>query len=100
MPASASATVLLVLLQALVPILVVDLAEIGVRQRLVGISDLDELVVGGVVVGVFVRVILFGEGAIGALDFALRGGFVEAEEGVIVLCGGDEGAKEEDEEDG
>ena len=40
-------TPLLMLLQAFVPVLIVDLAGAGVRERFVGLGDLDEFGMGG-----------------------------------------------------
>lgn len=50
------AAALLLLLQALVAVLVVDLARVSVDQGLVGFGDLDESLVGGVIVTAQTRV--------------------------------------------
>lgn len=82
-------------------ILIVDLARVGVREGFVGFGDLDKFGERGAVFGVFVWVVFLGEGAVGAFDFAVGGGFGEAEEVVVVLCGQGEGYEGcEEEEDG
>jgi len=56
---TASASALFVALDAFVAVLVVDATELRVAEGFVGFGDLDEFVLGGAVVGVLVRVVLF-----------------------------------------
>lgn len=74
--ASAARAALLVLFYAFVAVLVVDSAEFGVDQRFVSIGDVDEFLLGVGIVGVFVWVVLFAEGAVGFFDLAVVGVFV------------------------
>lgn len=59
---------LLMFLQSVNPVAVVDLARLGVRERLVGFRHGAELVGSVGLVGVLVGVPFLGEGAVGALD--------------------------------
>jgi hypothetical protein len=56
---SAASASLLMLLQTLMAVLVVDAAGFGRGEGVVGFCYLDEFVMGGLVAGVFVRVVLF-----------------------------------------
>ena len=74
--------------QAHVAEFVVVLALVGVAEDLVGGRDVLELVLGGLVARVLVRVMLLGELAKGSLDLGSIGGLRDAECGVEVLHGG------------
>ena len=71
--------------EAVMAVLVVDLARGGVGESFVCFGDFEEtlLVAGG-----FVGVVLFGEGAVGAFEVAFGAGFVEAE-GFVEVVGGE-----------
>lgn len=53
---AAAAALLLVLLQAVVAVLVVDLARLGVAEGLVGFGYLDKLVLGGFIAAAWLLV--------------------------------------------
>ena len=83
-------------LNPLVSVLVVYLTRFAFDQNIVCPGDLDELLVCAVVAGVLVRVVLFGEGAVGFFDLAVRGVFVDLEELVEVFgAEGEEGEEAE-----
>ena len=68
------------LLYSFVPVLAVDTTELGVDEDIVGFGDFDEFLVRGLVVGIFVWVVFFREGAVGFFDLAVVCVFFEAEE--------------------
>lgn len=70
----------LVLFHSVMAILIVYLARLRVDKGVVGFSDLDELLVGGVIVWVLVWVVLLRKSTISFLDLAIVGVFVESEE--------------------
>jgi hypothetical protein len=69
---------LLVLLEALVAVLVVDLARLGRREGFVGFGYLDEFGLGCVVAWVLVWVVFLGELSVGGFDLFFRGGFLDS----------------------
>lgn len=71
---------LLALLHPLVPILIIHATDLGVDEDIVGFGDIDEFLVRGLVAGVLVRVVLFGQRSVGLFDLPVVGVFVEAEE--------------------
>jgi len=83
--AGAAAAILLVLLEAVVAVLVVDLAGFFVGEGVVGVGDGDELLLCGFVAGVLVGVVLFAEGAVGFFDVTFAGFAVDAEELVVLV---------------
>jgi hypothetical protein len=74
------AAALLVLLDAFVAVLVVDAAQLGVGEGLVGFRDGDELVLGRGVAGVLVRVELPGELLVGGFYLLFGCVFVDSED--------------------
>lgn len=75
-----SSAALLVSLDTLVAVLVVDLADLGVDERFVGVCYLDEFLLGGLVAWVLVWVVLFAEGSVGLFDLTVRGISIQSEE--------------------
>ncbi len=75
-------------LKGLVSVAIVRRALFGIHEDIVGLADLLKLILGGRVAGVFVRVKLDRELAVGALDLVARGGAGDFEYFVIVALGG------------
>ena len=89
---SASTAALLVLRHALVAVLIINPSQFIIGEDFVGLGDFDEALVRGFVVGVFVRVVLFGEFAVGFFELAGVGVFGDGEQFVIIFGGeGQEG---------
>lgn len=68
---STVATAGLVLREAFGTVLVVDTAGVGVGKSFVGFGDFNELLVGGRVVGVLVRVEFLGEFSVGTFNVSV-----------------------------
>lgn len=68
------------LLDSFVPVLVVDPAQLRVRERFVGVCDLDEFLGYGLIAWILVRVVFFRQAPVGALDVAVGGVAVDVEE--------------------
>ena len=67
--------------------LVVGRAFFRIAQHLVGLADLLEFFLGGLVVGIFVGMILDGQFAVGLFDLIRRGAFLDAEQFVVIGLG-------------
>jgi hypothetical protein len=65
---SSSGSSLFVLFHAFRAVAVVDASQVLVGQHLVGFGDFDEFLRGRVVVGVLVRMVLFGEATVGLFE--------------------------------
>lgn len=92
---------LFMLFNALRAMGVINPAEFFIRESFVGLGDFDEFFGGGFIVGVFVRVVFFGQAAVGLFEVAFGRGFVDAEEGVVVFGGeGEEGEEADECQDG
>jgi hypothetical protein len=77
---ASSAAPLFVLLEALVPVLVVDAARFGVAEGFIGFCHRDEFIVCGFIVGIFVWMVLLAEAAVCLFDFAIGGFTIKAQE--------------------
>ena len=55
-----------------------------VGEHLIGLVDLLELGLGGLVVGVHVRVVLFGQLPVGLFNFIIRGAFADTQDFIVI----------------
>ena len=71
-----------------VAVLVVLRLLVGVAQDLIGLADLLEPLLAGLVAGVQVRMILLGQLAVGLADLVVRGALLQAQDLVVIsfLC--------------
>ncbi len=68
-------------------VLIVNLPLLGVAQDIVGFLDLLELLLGGFVAGIQIRVILSGQFAVSLSDLIVLGSLGDAQKLVIILFG-------------
>src|SRR5262249_40876732 len=75
------------LIESGMAVLIVGGAFLGIGKDFISLAELLEFFFGCLVAGIFIRVILDGELAIGLFDFVRSGVFFEAEDLVIIALG-------------